>query len=83
MRLSWNAELGLLALVTIGLSLFNLERGRSGLEIMQTTVGATPVTLTRTEGDSGPLVVIAHGFAGSRQLMQAYSLHIWRQSDTA
>jgi len=74
MRLSWNAELGLLALVTIGLSLFNLERGRSGLEIMQTTVGATPVTLTRTEGDSGPLVVIAHGFAGSRQLMQAYSL---------
>ncbi|MBC7281414.1 alpha/beta fold hydrolase [Hoeflea sp.] len=74
MRLRWNAGLGLLALVAIGLSLFSLERGRSGLEIMQMTVGTTPVTLTQTDGDSGPLVVIAHGFAGSRQLMQAYSL---------
>lgn len=74
MRLSWNAGLGLLALVAIALSLFNLERGRVGLEITQTKIGTTPVTLTRKSGDNGPLVVIAHGFAGSRQLMQAYSL---------
>ena len=74
MRLSWSAGLGLFALVIIGWSLFNLERGRSGLEITQTYVGSTPVTITRKDGDSGPLVVVAHGFAGSRQLMQAYSL---------
>ena len=74
MRLSWNTGLGLLALVAILLALVNLERGRSGLEIAKLDIGATPATLTRKQGGSGPLVVIAHGFAGSRQLMQAYSL---------
>ncbi|MDP2118644.1 MAG: alpha/beta hydrolase [Hoeflea sp.] len=74
MRMSWNLWIGLLAISAIAVSLLNLERGRSGLEITQTEVGTTPVTLTRKGGDSGPVVVIAHGFAGSRQLMQAYSL---------
>ncbi|WP_244447064.1 alpha/beta fold hydrolase [Hoeflea sp. BAL378] len=69
-----NVGLGLLAAIAIVLSLVFLERGRSGLEIVESDVGTTPVTLTLKHGASGPLVVIAHGFAGSRQLMQAYSL---------
>jgi pimeloyl-ACP methyl ester carboxylesterase len=51
-----------------------LEKGRSGLEISGLNVGTTPATLYQKPGSDGPLVVVAHGFAGSRQLMQAYSL---------
>ena len=68
------AFVALLALIAIGLSVVQLERGRSGLEISDIAVGTTPATLYRKPGTSGPLVVVAHGFAGSRQLMQAYSL---------
>lgn len=64
----------LLALIAIGLAAINLERGRSGLEISDMEIGSTPATLYREPGARGPLVVVAHGFAGSRQLMQGYSL---------
>tara|TARA_R110002020_G_scaffold64495_3_gene171130 strand:+ start:4057 stop:5544 length:1488 start_codon:yes stop_codon:yes gene_type:complete len=74
MRWNWTSGLGLLAAMAIGVSLLFLERGRSGLDTIEVEVGTTPVTLTRQQDASGPLVVIAHGFAGSRQLMQAYSL---------
>jgi hypothetical protein len=52
-----------------------LERPRAGLEISHLRAGQTP-----GHGDAGsrapigPLVVIAHGFAGSRQLMAAWQL---------
>jgi pimeloyl-ACP methyl ester carboxylesterase len=42
--------------------------------ISDLAVGTTPATLYQQPGSDGPLVVVAHGFAGSRQLMQAYSL---------
>lgn len=74
MQLSRNWVLGIVALVAIFLSLVSLERGRSGLEITGLAVGTTPVTLYQKPDDKGPFVVVAHGFAGSRQLMQAYSL---------
>ena len=70
----WTWSLGLLAFVLIVLSVIRLEGGRSGLEISPMRIGATPATLYRRPGAIGPLVVVAHGFAGSRQLMQAYSL---------
>lgn len=66
--------LGIVALIAIFLSLLSLEHGRSGLEITGLNVGTTPVTLYQKPDDKGPVVVVAHGFAGSRQLMQAYSL---------
>jgi pimeloyl-ACP methyl ester carboxylesterase len=66
--------IGVLALGIIALSVFMLERGRAGLVITDLAVGTTPVTLYQQPGSDGPLVVMAHGFAGSRQLMQAYSL---------
>ncbi len=66
--------IGLLSFGIIALSVFMLERGRAGLAITDFTVGTTPVTLYQQPGSAGPLVVVAHGFAGSRQLMLAYSL---------
>ncbi len=74
MQLSRNWVLGIVALIAIFLSLLSLERGRSGLEITGLNIGTTPVTLYQKPDDKGPVVVVAHGFAGSRQLMQAYSL---------
>jgi pimeloyl-ACP methyl ester carboxylesterase len=42
-------------------------------------VGTTPATVyQRVGGEKSPAVVIAHGFAGSRQLMEAYSMTLAR-----
>jgi hypothetical protein len=65
---------GVLAIGIIALSVFMLERGRSGLEITELSAGTTPATLYQQAGSTGPVVVVAHGFAGSRQLMLAYAL---------
>ncbi len=70
-----NIATGFAALFVILLSVFMLERERAGLQISSYSVGTTPVTLYQLPGQTGPVVVIAHGFAGSRQ-MQAYSLHL-------
>ena len=69
-----NSLIGALALGIIALSVFMLERGRAGLSITDLAVGTTPATLYQQPGSAGPLVVVAHGFAGSRQLMRAFSL---------
>ncbi len=54
---------------------WQLERERSGLSIAELKVGTTPATVYRLPGAApAPAVVIAHGFAGSRQLMEAYAL---------
>ncbi len=68
--------LGIAATLLIVLTLFMLERARAGLEITGFDVGSTPVTLYQAPGQDGPVVVVAHGFAGSRQIMQAYSLRL-------
>ena len=63
-----------MALVMIVLSLAVLEYARSGVEIRRFTVGQTPVTEYAVSGGVGPVAVIAHGFAGSEQMMQGYAL---------
>ena len=68
----------LLALVSLGLGLWGLEAPRAGLQITQAEVGQTPVTVMRRPEAEGPVVVIAHGFAGSRQLMSAWQLSLAR-----
>ena len=66
---------GLLALAALVLSLWRLEGDRSGLEIVRLDVGSTPATLYRLAGGGpAPTVVIAHGFAGSRPLMEPFAL---------
>jgi pimeloyl-ACP methyl ester carboxylesterase len=72
--LSRSVWTSLIAVVVIALSVWMLERERAGLLITEMSVGTTPATLNQQPGQTGPLVVVAHGFAGSRQLMQAYSL---------
>ena len=73
--MSWPRRIvGLVAVLFIALAVWRLEESRAGLEIAKDWVGETPVTLYRAPDAEGPVVVIAHGFAGSRQMMEAYSL---------
>ncbi len=65
----------LIAVLCIGFAVWSLESARSGLLITHISAGATPATVyRRTDAGKSPAVVIAHGFAGSRQLMEAYAL---------
>ena len=65
-----------LAVAAIALSIWRLEGDRAGLEVSAFDVGGdTPATLYLAAGDDpAPVVVIAHGFAGSRQLMEPFAL---------
>ena len=53
---------------------WHLEGARAGLSIMPLDVGSTPAVYRRAGGAKAPAVIIGHGFAGSRQLMEAYAL---------
>ncbi len=66
----------ILALVLMALSIFMLERDRARVTVAPLVVeGGTPATLYLRPGDApAPAVVIAHGFAGSRQLMEPFAL---------
>lgn len=70
--------LALGAVAFILVSLFQLEATRRGLEMTPVQSGHTPATLYKRPNGDGPLVVIAHGFAGSRGLMEAFSLTLAR-----
>ena len=65
-----------LAILLLILSIWQLEAPRVGLDISHDSVGTTPVTVYAPSGEPGPTIVIAHGFAGSRQIMSTYSLHL-------
>jgi hypothetical protein len=67
-----------LALAIIVASVVVLELARRDVEIAQFDVGTTPVTSYQMAGADGPAVVIAHGFAGSQQMMQGYALPLAR-----
>ena len=74
LRLSY-AALALLVLGMIGLALFKLHAASQGVERTSVEIGGTPATVFRpVSGSLGPVVVIAHGFAGSQQLMQSFAL---------
>ncbi|MEM8773580.1 MAG: alpha/beta fold hydrolase [Pseudomonadota bacterium] len=63
----------LVTLVAAVWSIWVLEGARKGVSIDEITVGRTPVTVMQRDLE-GPAVVVAHGFAGSRQMMQGYGL---------
>lgn len=69
------------ALLT-AMALYHLERARAGIETSDFTVGETPATRYALADSQGPVIIVAHGFAGSRQLMQAYSLNLVRAGYT-
>ena len=72
----WNALVAVVALLCIAVGLRGLEAPRAGVEITTDRVGETPVTVMRLPDAEGPVVVIAHGFAGSRQLMSDWQLSL-------
>lgn len=74
----WRGLVLAVALVLAALSVWQLERERAGLQVARFDVGSTPVTAWNMPGADGPLVVIAHGFAGSRQMMQGFAITLAR-----
>lgn len=67
-----------LVLATIVLSLVILEAPRRGVDVAPIQIGQTPVVRYATANADGPVVVVAHGFAGSQQMMQGYALPLAR-----
>ena len=66
--------IGIIATVAISIGLFQLQQGTEGLSITKTAAGETPVTIFKPQSAApAPVVVIAHGFAGSQQLMQPFA----------
>jgi dienelactone hydrolase len=74
-----------LALLAIAFGVRQLERARQGVTITTQHLGLTPVTVFRPAHPSGPapVVLIAHGFAGSQQLMQPFALTLARNGYVA
>jgi hypothetical protein len=65
--------------MAIVLSVWMLEAGRRGLSIAPFALPeGPPATLYLAPGDDPAPVVVAHGFAGSRQLMEPFSLALAR-----
>lgn len=76
--------LGLAAGLAIVVALWQLLATTAGLDITRTQVGPTPVTVYRAAGTPpAPVVVIAHGFAGSQQLMQPFAVTLARNGYVA
>jgi len=65
---------GLAALAAIGTALAGLHAANSGFSVEKTVLDGTPVTVHRpAAGGAAPAIVIAHGFAGSQQLMRPFA----------
>lgn len=74
-----------IALAAIGIAVAQLQHARDGLQIQTLKLGTMPVTVFRPvrsaladRGVAAPVVLIAHGFAGSQQLMQPFALTLAR-----
>jgi hypothetical protein len=68
-----------LALIAAALALLRLHQAEAGLSTERVTIGDTPATIWRPVGGGpAPTVVIAHGFAGSRQLMRPFAATLAR-----
>jgi dienelactone hydrolase len=74
-----------LALLAIVAAVGHLERAAQGLVISTQRLGPTPVTVFKPAAAAGaaPVVLVAHGFAGSQQLMQPLALTLARNGFVA
>jgi len=84
----WRWLVGALSLLAIGVGVGRLEALSEGVAVEALRLGQTPVTVFRpTVQDkaaaSAPVVLIAHGFAGSQQLMQPFALTLARNGFVA
>ena len=71
-----------LACVTAILSVIGLESARNSVGIEKQRFGETPVTIYQGPETVPSLVVVSHGFAGSRQMMEAISLTLAQSGHT-
>ncbi len=70
-----NRWLVIVALLAIGTALWKLHVAGAGVIVSDLDVDTTPARIYRPGAAAlGPVVVIAHGFAGSQQLMQSFAL---------
>jgi len=67
-----------LVIAVIVMSLGVLELARRDVIITEFEAGKTPITEYATADSDGPVVIVAHGFAGSQQMMQGYALPLAR-----
>lgn len=67
--------IGLVALAAMVAALWHLRSAEAGVTESPASIATTPATVFRSEGAQlGPVVVIAHGFAGSQTLMRSFAL---------
>jgi pimeloyl-ACP methyl ester carboxylesterase len=70
-----NPVLAILSVLAIAASLWNLHATTAGLDVQSITIGDTPATIYRSSPPRpSAVIVIAHGFAGSQQLMQPFAV---------
>jgi len=68
-----------LGVVLAALGWWSVVEADAGFEEREVIVGTVPVTVLVPDGaDGAPGVVVAHGFAGSRELMRSWSLALVR-----
>ncbi len=73
------AAAAVLALLMIAFAIHTLRATTDGLTVTRDTVGSIPITVyAPADGKRAPAVVIAHGFAGSQQLMQPFATTLAR-----
>jgi len=80
---AWRWAAAVLALAAIVVAVVQLESAARGLSIERQWLEQTPVTVFRPPAAAlhdgrAPVVLIAHGFAGSQQLMQPFALTLAR-----
>lgn len=75
----WRAVIvGVMGLALAISGIFALEHARADLVITERVFGTTPITVMHLPQAEGPVVVLAHGFAGSRPLMAAWQIALAR-----
>ncbi|MFP4146208.1 MAG: alpha/beta fold hydrolase [Halorhodospira sp.] len=81
----WDLALAAAALALIAIALTRLLADEAGVTREQLVIGKTPATLYRPaqEDHAGPVVIVSHGFAGARPLMDPYSLTLAQNGYTA
>ncbi len=76
--------LAAVALAAIAFALAKLTGATHGLTVTTLDIAGTPATIFRPQdGKPAPTVVIAHGFAGSRELMQPFAITLARNGYVA
>lgn len=74
----------MIAACAIVTALWQLLAATEGLVVERTALGSTPVTIFRPASpERAPVILVAHGFAGSQQLMHPFAITLARSGYVA